>query len=377
MQTSKNLSLKTLSLGALAAAALCLTALTPARADLIKSGAVYNRTVLMTSTADHITGLTGLTTFTVTLSKAGGTAATITPTVTEIGGGRYSVALATGNTGTLGALDLTITAAGADPADTHDQIVSFDPNSDLGAAALTTIGATTTSTNTLATGINTQTAKIGTNALDSPNEITAQGLVTSTNAQAAKISTNAMDSPNEVAAQTQATSNAAALTTANTGIATTNTNVAALPAANATAVWSAATKTITGGTVTTVTNPVSLPTTAPTGYGGGAAGDTPGTTTLLARIGTPVGATLSADIAGVPSAVWLYTASDGLTHQQSDALRTAVLLRGFSVAYNATTRTQVTTYFKADNSTVLATTTVVYDLTGRPATRTTAFTNLP
>ena len=332
MQTQKTLSLKTL-----AAAALCLVSLTPARADLIKSGAVYNRTVLITSTTDHITGATGLTAFTVTLSKAGGTAATITPTITEIGGGRYSVALATGNTGTLGALDLTITATGADPADTHDQVVGFDPT-DGSLLGLSGVG-------TLAN----QTAIIAKTAL---------------------IATNAMDSPNEVAAQTQATSNGTALVTANTGIA-------ALPAANSAAVWSAATKTITGGTVTTVTSPVSLPTTAPTGYGGGAAGDTPGTTTLLARIGIPVGATLSADIAGVPSAVWLFTASDGLTHQQSDALRTAVLLRGFSVAYNATTRTQVTSYFKADNSTVLATTTVIFDVTGRPVSRTTAFTNLP
>ena len=192
-----------------------------------------------------------------------------------------------------------------------------------------------------------QTAKIATNAADSPNEITAQG-------QAAKISTNAMDSPNEVAAQTQATSNGAALVTANAGITSANTGIAALPAANATAVWGAGTKTITGGTVTTVTSPITLPATAPATF-------------------------LSADatVAGLPASVWLYTASDGLTHQQSDALRTAVLLRGFSVAYNATTRTQVTSYFKADNSTVLATTTVVYDLTGRPATRTTAFTNLP
>ena len=156
-------------------AVLCLMALTallcplPARADLIKSGAVYNRTVLMTSTADHITGLTGLTTFTVTLSKAGGTAATITPTVTEIGGGRYSVALATGNTGTLGALDMTITATGADPADTHDQVVGFDPT-DGSLLGLSGVG-------TLANqaAIIAKTSLVATNGMDSPNEVTAQG----------------------------------------------------------------------------------------------------------------------------------------------------------------------------------------------------------
>ena len=135
---------------------------------------------------------------------------------------------------------------------------------------------------------------------------------------------------------------------------------------------------------------VTLPTTAPAGYGG-STGDTPGTTTLLAKIGTPAGASLAADVAavksdtgnlvtsvaGLPTAVWTYTASDGLTHQQSDALRTSILARGFSVSYNAGTRTQVTTYFKADGVTVLATTTVLYDTTGRAVTRTTAFTNLP
>jgi len=180
---------------------LCLLTVGAAHADLIKSGAAYNRTVLITSSTDHISGATGLTAFTVTLSKAGGAVATITPTVTEIGAGRYSVALVTGNTGTLGALDMTITATGADPTDSHDQIVAFDP-ADSSLLGLTGVG-------TLAN----QTAIAAKTAL---------------------IATNAMDSPNEVASQGQA--------------GTTSTAVAALPAANATAVWGAAVKTITGGT---------------------------------------------------------------------------------------------------------------------------------
>ena len=117
---------------------LCLLTVGAAHADLIKTGAAYNRTVLITSSTDHISGATGLTAFTITLSKAGGAVATITPTVTEIGAGRYSVALVTGNTGTLGALDMTITATGADPTDSHDQIVAFDPN-DPAALGLTQI----------------------------------------------------------------------------------------------------------------------------------------------------------------------------------------------------------------------------------------------
>ena len=169
---------------------LCLLTVGAAHADLIKTGAAYNRTILVTSSTDHISGATGLTAFTVTLSKAGGAVATITPTVTEIGAGRYSVALVSGNTGTLGALDMTITATGADPTDSHDQVVAFDPNTDLGAATLATVNTTTAGTNTLATGINTQTAKIATNAMDSPNEITAQGQAGTTSTAVAALPAN-------------------------------------------------------------------------------------------------------------------------------------------------------------------------------------------
>lgn len=127
-----------ISLVAVAALALAL----PARADLIKQGATYNRTVLMTDSADHISGKTGLT-LTVTASKNGGAFASITPTVTERGNGRYNIALTVGNTDTLGALDLQITATGADPTDTHDQVVAFDPSdaAGLGLSRLdTTVG---------------------------------------------------------------------------------------------------------------------------------------------------------------------------------------------------------------------------------------------
>lgn len=115
-----------------------------AHADLIKQAAAYNRTVLMTSSADHVTGATGLT-LTVTASKAGAAYASITPTVTELGNGVYSLALATGSTGTLGALDLHVTATGADPSDTHDQIVAFDPND----ASIGVLGATVDGTLTV------------------------------------------------------------------------------------------------------------------------------------------------------------------------------------------------------------------------------------
>ena len=141
---------------------LCLLSMVAAHADLIKQSATYSRTVLMTSSSDHVTGATGLT-LTITASKAGAAYASVTPTVTELGNGIYTVTLATGNTGTLGALDMHVTATGADPTDTHDQVVGFDPSSDLGAAALATV--------------NTQTAKIGTNAGDSPNTVSAQAIL--------------------------------------------------------------------------------------------------------------------------------------------------------------------------------------------------------
>ena len=68
----------------------------------------------MTSSSDQLPGATGLS-LTITLSKAGAAYASATPTVTERGNGIYSVALASGNTGTLGPLDMHITASGADP----------------------------------------------------------------------------------------------------------------------------------------------------------------------------------------------------------------------------------------------------------------------
>ena len=103
---------------------------TTANADLIKQSATYSRTVLMISSTDHITGKTGLgSALTITESQAGGTFNSVTPTVTELSGGWYKIALVNTDTATLGALNLHVTATGADPTDTADQIVAFDPTS--------------------------------------------------------------------------------------------------------------------------------------------------------------------------------------------------------------------------------------------------------
>jgi hypothetical protein len=91
----------------------------------------------MTDVADHISGKTGLT-LTVQLSKSGAAFSTITPTVVERGSGRYAITLTSTDTNTLNGLDMQVTAPGADPTDTHDQVVAFDPNSatNLGLANL-------------------------------------------------------------------------------------------------------------------------------------------------------------------------------------------------------------------------------------------------
>jgi hypothetical protein len=82
--------------------------------------------VLLTSSTDHITGLTGATP-TVTRSKSGGAFAAITGTVAEVGNGVYKITPAAGDVDTLGELALHVTAAGADPADLLRQVVAFNP----------------------------------------------------------------------------------------------------------------------------------------------------------------------------------------------------------------------------------------------------------
>lgn len=76
-----------------------------------------NVVVLMTDSANHVSGKPGLT-LTITLSKNGGSFAAITPVVTERGNGLYSLALTAAHTNTEGDLVLHITAgASADPTD--------------------------------------------------------------------------------------------------------------------------------------------------------------------------------------------------------------------------------------------------------------------
>lgn len=93
----------------------------------ISQSTAYNLTVLMVQSADHITGLTGAT-LTITASKAGAAYASITPTITELANGNYSLALTSAHTDTLGDLALHITAASGDPSDIYSQIVPAVPD---------------------------------------------------------------------------------------------------------------------------------------------------------------------------------------------------------------------------------------------------------
>jgi hypothetical protein len=85
----------------------------------IPIGQVFVRPVLMVDNSGQ--GVTGLT-LTVTLSKAGSAYSSISPTVTERGGGVYMVAYTTSHTDTAGALALRCTGTGALPFDSIDQI---------------------------------------------------------------------------------------------------------------------------------------------------------------------------------------------------------------------------------------------------------------
>lgn len=98
----------------------------------VKQSTAVNITVLMVDSTDHITGKTGLSAgLTIYATKAAGTPAVITPTVTELDAtnvkGVYKLALTTAHTDTLGELQLHITATGADPSDVKWQVSTYLP----------------------------------------------------------------------------------------------------------------------------------------------------------------------------------------------------------------------------------------------------------
>ncbi|MGI4787934.1 MAG: hypothetical protein ACRYFS_03685 [Janthinobacterium lividum] len=177
---------------------LALGATLSAHADLIKQSATYTRTVLMTSNTDHISPYTGAaSTLTEQVSQAGSPMTTTALTATALGNGRFALTLTSAQTNTLGALDLNVTASGADPSDTHDQIVATDPTVDL-VAGQTTI---TNQTTAAAQQSNTGTALI------------AQGYTT---ARAAALDTTGSNAATAVSQTTQSALSTASILALNT-----------------------------------------------------------------------------------------------------------------------------------------------------------------
>ncbi|WP_165231369.1 hypothetical protein [Aquisphaera insulae] len=94
---------------------------------------------LLVASTDHVAPVTGATP-TVVLRKPGGSFASPSGLVTEIGNGWYQVAGNATDTNTLGPLILHATATGADPCDVIYPVVAFDPQAatNLGLSALPT-----------------------------------------------------------------------------------------------------------------------------------------------------------------------------------------------------------------------------------------------
>lgn len=94
---------------------------------LIQNNTSYNRSFLMISTNNYITGATGIS-VTVNLAKAGAAFGPSVGTVTEIGNGVYYVSLTATDTNTLGDLMYFCTGTNAAPTNFADQIIGVNLN---------------------------------------------------------------------------------------------------------------------------------------------------------------------------------------------------------------------------------------------------------
>lgn len=91
-----------------------------------QSDTTYPIFFFMVDSTDHITGKTGLSP-TVTISKNGGSYASPSGAITEVGNGLYKIAGNATDSNTVGELWVHATATGADPTDTAYTIVAYDP----------------------------------------------------------------------------------------------------------------------------------------------------------------------------------------------------------------------------------------------------------
>lgn len=91
-----------------------------------QSDTTYPLFFLMVDSTDHVTGKTGLSP-TVTISKNGGSFASPSGAVSEVGNGLYKIAGNATDSNTVGELWIHATGTGADPTDTSYTVVAYDP----------------------------------------------------------------------------------------------------------------------------------------------------------------------------------------------------------------------------------------------------------
>lgn len=233
---------------------------------LIKqSQTAQNLTFLMVLASDHVSPATGLTP-TVTLSKAGGSFASPSGAVSEIGNGWYKVAGNATDSNTLGSIILHASAATADPTDREYEIVAFDPQS---ATAFIT----------------------GINSLAPP-----------ANWNLASIDANGRVDVIKVAGTTQTARDLGASVLLSVGTGTGQVNLASGKAPATIAAGDIATDALTAAAVK-----ADAVTKIQSGLSTYAGGDTAGTTTLLARLTSTRAAlldNLDAAVSGIAAAVW-------------------------------------------------------------------------
>lgn len=374
-------------------------------ADLIQQSTTYARTVLMTSSSDHITGATGLT-LTVTESRAGSAFGASAATITEIGNGWYKIALATTDTSTLGAFNLHVTASGADPSDTADQVVAFNPN-DSSLLGLTGVGTlvnqTTLLTNvaTANTGLTSANTSLGTLTTRIPNTLLFDGSgylkssVWAYNTGMSPASQVLKTASNPIAADISGL-----VTFNNSTIGSVTGNITVGGFAGGLVPSNFASLAIDGTGRVTYNNSISDPfaVAVPGTYAVGTFGYLVGNnlnapiSSRLASNAVPANFSslnINASNGGVlvngyatgqdPATLVLSGVIDGgITLKQAQELSLSVLNGKYSVSRNTTAKTLTTVYYRQDGATVLATSVVTYSdaaLT-QIVNRTVTFTNL-
>ena len=125
---------------------------------MLKQSTARNLSVFVTQSADHFTGLTGAT-LTINASKDGAAFGAITPTVTELANGWYSLALTTAHTNTLGDLIFHITATSADPCDLRENVVADLPGASV-ASVTGAVGSVTGAVGSVTGAVGSVTATV-------------------------------------------------------------------------------------------------------------------------------------------------------------------------------------------------------------------------